>query len=137
MTSCYDMKNINLAFLVLLNICGCIAVLFDLVSAMLKSRVLSGKCLKSYYCLVSLQFPLLLPGGKEFVYESCTPLPTSLGSIEGSYTFVPGRYSLYPHYLFKLYFFEYALSLHMKYDTICKWIKPVADERRVFSTSFG
>ncbi|XP_018822588.2 F-box protein SKIP16-like [Juglans regia] len=37
------------------------------------------------------QFPLLLPGGKEFVYESCTPLPTSLGSIEGSYTFVPGR----------------------------------------------
>ncbi|XP_041000256.1 F-box protein SKIP16-like [Juglans microcarpa x Juglans regia] len=37
------------------------------------------------------EFPLLLPGGKEFVYESCTPLPTSLGSIEGSYTFVPGR----------------------------------------------
>ncbi|KAG6725867.1 hypothetical protein I3842_02G051900 [Carya illinoinensis] len=36
------------------------------------------------------EFPLLLPGGKEFVYESCTPLPTSLGSIEGSYTFVPG-----------------------------------------------
>ncbi|KAL4632193.1 hypothetical protein ACB092_04G034300 [Castanea dentata] len=37
------------------------------------------------------QYPLLLPGEKEFVYESCTPLPTSLGSVEGSFTFVPGR----------------------------------------------
>ncbi|XP_030940862.1 F-box protein SKIP16 isoform X6 [Quercus lobata] len=37
------------------------------------------------------KYPLLLPGEREFVYESCTPLPTSLGSIEGSFTFVPGR----------------------------------------------
>ncbi|XP_041011655.1 F-box protein SKIP16-like [Juglans microcarpa x Juglans regia] len=37
------------------------------------------------------KFPLLLPGAKEFVYESCAPLPTSSGSIEGSFTFVPGR----------------------------------------------
>ncbi|KAJ4838468.1 hypothetical protein Tsubulata_034930 [Turnera subulata] len=36
-------------------------------------------------------FPLLQPGEKEFVYESCTPLPTSSGSVEGSFTFVPGR----------------------------------------------
>ncbi|KAJ7980679.1 F-box protein SKIP16-like [Quillaja saponaria] len=37
------------------------------------------------------QFPLLRTGEKEFVYESCTPLPTSSGSVEGSFTFVPGR----------------------------------------------
>ncbi|XP_061357539.1 F-box protein SKIP16 [Gastrolobium bilobum] len=36
------------------------------------------------------QFPLLCPGDKEFVYQSCTPLPTSSGSVEGSFTFVPG-----------------------------------------------
>ncbi|KAI8028606.1 F-box protein SKIP16 [Camellia lanceoleosa] len=36
-------------------------------------------------------FPLLLPGEKEFVYESCTPLSSSSGSIEGSFTFVSGR----------------------------------------------
>uniref|UniRef100_A0A6M2ECC3 ApaG domain-containing protein n=1 Tax=Populus davidiana TaxID=266767 RepID=A0A6M2ECC3_9ROSI len=37
------------------------------------------------------KFPLLLPGEKEFVYESCAPLPTSTGSVEGSFTFFPGR----------------------------------------------
>ncbi|XP_011011512.1 PREDICTED: F-box protein SKIP16-like isoform X2 [Populus euphratica] len=37
------------------------------------------------------KFPLLFPGENEFVYESCTPLPTSTGSVEGSFTFVPGR----------------------------------------------
>ncbi|KAF5733913.1 hypothetical protein HS088_TW16G00354 [Tripterygium wilfordii] len=37
------------------------------------------------------KFPLLRPGQKEFVYESCTPLPTSPGSVEGSFLFVPGR----------------------------------------------
>ncbi|OVA11071.1 ApaG domain [Macleaya cordata] len=37
------------------------------------------------------KYPLLCPDGKEFVYESCTPLPSSSGSIEGSFTFVPGR----------------------------------------------
>ncbi|KAL3635042.1 F-box protein skip16 [Castilleja foliolosa] len=37
------------------------------------------------------KFPLLRPGEEEFVYESCTSLPASRGSIEGSYTFVPGR----------------------------------------------
>ncbi|KAL8196009.1 hypothetical protein R6Q57_025009 [Mikania cordata] len=35
--------------------------------------------------------PLLLPGKKEFVYESCTTSVSSPGSIEGSFTFVPGR----------------------------------------------
>ncbi|XP_044498604.1 F-box protein SKIP16-like [Mangifera indica] len=35
--------------------------------------------------------PLLRPGEEEFVYESCTPLPTSSGSVRGSFTFVPGR----------------------------------------------
>ncbi|XVE84491.1 hypothetical protein DITRI_Ditri17bG0017700 [Diplodiscus trichospermus] len=38
------------------------------------------------------KFPLLHPGEDEFVYESCTPLPSSSGSVEGSFTFVPGRY---------------------------------------------
>ncbi|KAJ0035881.1 hypothetical protein Pint_25845 [Pistacia integerrima] len=33
----------------------------------------------------------LCPGETEFVYESCTPLPTSSGSVKGSFTFVPGR----------------------------------------------
>ncbi|KAJ0092495.1 hypothetical protein Patl1_26446 [Pistacia atlantica] len=36
-------------------------------------------------------FPLLRPGEKEFVYESGTTLPTSSGSIKGSFRFVPGR----------------------------------------------
>ncbi|KAG4385227.1 hypothetical protein AAZX31_12G048900 [Glycine max] len=39
------------------------------------------------------QFPLLRPGAQEFVYQSCTPLPTPSGSIEGSFTFIPGRYA--------------------------------------------
>ncbi|KAI8004386.1 F-box protein SKIP16 [Camellia lanceoleosa] len=37
------------------------------------------------------KFPLLLPDEKEFVYESCTPLSSSSGSIEGSFAFVSGR----------------------------------------------
>ncbi|XP_042482582.1 F-box protein SKIP16 isoform X3 [Macadamia integrifolia] len=37
------------------------------------------------------KYPLLYPDGKEFVYESCTPLTSSSGSIEGAFTFVPGR----------------------------------------------
>ncbi|KAL6532042.1 F-box protein skip16 [Orobanche gracilis] len=37
------------------------------------------------------KFPLLRPGEEEFVYESCASLPTSQGSIEGSFTFIPGR----------------------------------------------
>ncbi|XWS13201.1 hypothetical protein CRYUN_Cryun36dG0017100 [Craigia yunnanensis] len=37
------------------------------------------------------KFPLLHPGKDEFVYESCTPLSSSSGSVEGSFTFVPGR----------------------------------------------
>lgn len=37
------------------------------------------------------QFPLLRPGNKEFVYESCTASAASPGSIEGSFTFLPGR----------------------------------------------
>ncbi|ERN20323.1 hypothetical protein AMTRI_Chr06g177980 [Amborella trichopoda] len=35
--------------------------------------------------------PLLREGGKEFVYQSCTSSPLPSGSIEGSFTFVPGR----------------------------------------------
>ncbi|GMP78664.1 hypothetical protein CsSME_00034514 [Camellia sinensis var. sinensis] len=37
------------------------------------------------------KYPLLLPGEKEFVYESCSHLSSSSGSIEGSFTFVSGR----------------------------------------------
>ncbi|KAK3414477.1 hypothetical protein EUGRSUZ_H00342 [Eucalyptus grandis] len=37
------------------------------------------------------KFPLLHSGGKEFVYESCTHLKSPRGSIEGAFTFVPGR----------------------------------------------
>ncbi|XVF37673.1 hypothetical protein REPUB_Repub20aG0029800 [Reevesia pubescens] len=37
------------------------------------------------------KFPLLHPGEDEFVYESRTPLSSSSGSVEGSFTFVPGR----------------------------------------------
>ncbi|CAJ2679091.1 unnamed protein product [Trifolium pratense] len=36
-------------------------------------------------------YPLLRPGDKEFAYQSCAALPTSSGSVEGSFTFVPGR----------------------------------------------
>uniref|UniRef100_A0A2P2IU14 ApaG domain-containing protein n=1 Tax=Rhizophora mucronata TaxID=61149 RepID=A0A2P2IU14_RHIMU len=35
--------------------------------------------------------PLLQPGEKEFIYESCTPLPAPSGSVEGAFAFVPGR----------------------------------------------
>lgn len=37
------------------------------------------------------KFPLLRPGEEEFVYESCISQPFSPGSIEGAFTFVPGR----------------------------------------------
>ncbi|XP_021751930.1 F-box protein SKIP16-like [Chenopodium quinoa] len=37
------------------------------------------------------KYPLLLPGEKEFVYESCSNQQRTPGSIEGSFTFVPGR----------------------------------------------
>lgn len=36
------------------------------------------------------QYPFLTPGKEEFVYESCTPLYESPGSVEGHFTFVPG-----------------------------------------------
>lgn len=39
------------------------------------------------------KYPLLQEGGDEFVYESCSFLPTTSGSIEGYFTFVPGRLS--------------------------------------------
>lgn len=37
------------------------------------------------------KFPLLFPGKGEFVYESCTHLSSSHGSMEGAFTFIPGR----------------------------------------------
>lgn len=37
------------------------------------------------------KYPLLYPGDKEFVYQSCSSHRLSPGSIEGSFTFVPGR----------------------------------------------
>ncbi|PHT45209.1 F-box protein SKIP16 [Capsicum baccatum] len=37
------------------------------------------------------KFPLLRSGEEEFVYESCTPQSSSPGSIEGAFTFIPGR----------------------------------------------
>lgn len=41
---------------------------------------------------VLLQYPLLSVDKREFVYESCVPLFSTNGSVEGSFTFVPGRY---------------------------------------------
>ncbi|KFK42940.1 hypothetical protein AALP_AA1G058400 [Arabis alpina] len=35
------------------------------------------------------KYPLLQAGEEEFVYESCSNFPTTTGSIEGSFTFVP------------------------------------------------
>jgi F-box protein 3 len=35
---------------------------------------------------------VLSPGQDEFVYESCTPLAIGPGSVEGSFSFVPGKY---------------------------------------------
>lgn len=48
--------------------------------------------------LVYFQFPFLRPGEKEFVYQSCITLSSSQGSIEGSFTFVPGRYATRTQY---------------------------------------
>ncbi|XP_043705896.1 F-box protein SKIP16 isoform X2 [Telopea speciosissima] len=42
------------------------------------------------------KYPLLYPDGREFVYESCTPLTSSSGSVEGAFTFVPGRSIRFP-----------------------------------------
>lgn len=39
------------------------------------------------------KYPYLKEGGDVFVYQSCCPLRTSSGSIEGDFTFVPGRLS--------------------------------------------
>jgi F-box protein 3 len=36
------------------------------------------------------QYPLLHPGEEEFIYQSCTPLASSSGFVEGSFTFIPG-----------------------------------------------
>ncbi|KAF3790096.1 F-box protein [Nymphaea thermarum] len=36
------------------------------------------------------KYPLLYVDGEEFVYESCTNQPSSSGSAEGAFTFVPG-----------------------------------------------
>eukprot|EP01018_Ginkgo_biloba_P032709 Gb_01787 [translate_table: standard] len=39
------------------------------------------------------KYPYLQEGGDIFVYESCSPVPSSPGSIEGGFTFIPGRLS--------------------------------------------
>lgn len=39
------------------------------------------------------KYPYLKEGGDVFVYQSCSPLPVSSGSVEGDFTFVPGRLS--------------------------------------------
>lgn len=39
-------------------------------------------------------YPLLRRGCDEFVYESCTGLSTKKGSLDGDFTFVPGRMSV-------------------------------------------
>ncbi|TVU03654.1 hypothetical protein EJB05_50006 [Eragrostis curvula] len=39
------------------------------------------------------EYPVLSPGKDEFVYESCAPLPHGPGSVEGSFSFVPGMLS--------------------------------------------
>nr|CAB3499397.1 unnamed protein product [Digitaria exilis] len=45
--------------------------------------------------LPSFQYPVLSPGEDESVYESCMSLPEGPQSVEGSFSFVPGRLS-YP-----------------------------------------
>jgi F-box protein 3 len=42
-------------------------------------------------------FPLLREGDEEFVYESCTGLSAKSGSLDGDFTFTPGRYLLPIH----------------------------------------
>ncbi|KAL5990860.1 F-box protein skip16 [Asimina triloba] len=37
------------------------------------------------------KYPILYPGGVEFLYESFSQMPAS-GSMEGAFTFIPGRY---------------------------------------------
>ncbi|POO03608.1 F-box domain containing protein [Trema orientale] len=57
------------------------------------------------------KFPLLRPGEKEFIYESCTPLPSSEGSVEGYFTFVPGSLSEPKGDLFKVAVAQFPLQL--------------------------
>ena len=39
----------------------------------------------------SIRYPLLRKGDEEFVYESCTGLSTKKRSLDGDFTFYPGR----------------------------------------------
>jgi hypothetical protein len=48
------------------------------------------RCVK--VCFWLFQHPLLVLGGDEFVYESCTGLSAKSGSLVGDFTFVPGRW---------------------------------------------
>lgn len=45
------------------------------------------------------QYPLLRIGEEEFVYESCTGLSAKKGSLDGDFTFVPGRCVVYLWFL--------------------------------------
>ncbi|CAL5417049.1 unnamed protein product [Camellia sinensis] len=55
------------------------------------------------------KYPLLLPGEKEFVYESCSHLSSSSGSIEGSFTFVSGSDGVW--IAFRILFIIHHVSL--------------------------
>ncbi|THG02272.1 hypothetical protein TEA_012243 [Camellia sinensis var. sinensis] len=55
-----------------------------------KATIQLGKSLGINFNGKEDDYPLLLPGEKEFVYESCSHLSSSSGSIEGSFTFVSG-----------------------------------------------
>lgn len=67
---------------------------------------------------VLLQYPLLAVDKRDFVYESCALITSTNGSVEGSFTFVPGRYKLHLavfaifHFPFSIYY-NFLLFHHM------------------------
>ncbi|PWA55499.1 hypothetical protein CTI12_AA424660 [Artemisia annua] len=63
----------------------------EAVIGLVNSSTVFTQILWLSYIINTLQYPLLRPGEKEFIYESCSNLPASSGSIEGSFTFLPGR----------------------------------------------
>ncbi|CAH2038785.1 unnamed protein product [Thlaspi arvense] len=57
------------------------------------------------------QYPLLKSGEEEFVYQSCSGSPTTSGSIEGSFTFVPGSLKVPKGSEFEVKVAEFPLKL--------------------------
>jgi F-box protein 3 len=74
----------------------CLQLRYRTSDILFSSRITLNDWLK-LLALSFSQFPLLREGDEEFVYESCTGLSAKSGSLDGDFTFTPGRYLLSIH----------------------------------------